>query len=474
MSQGDPLFRREPSRNGTTRATVAALAAHKRLDEAWLRKRFSLSDEANGLRIPYANPDGTRARARLRENTETSQPTKWIGAGEMTVYVAPGALGAERGRGELVIEEGESDCWTLELHGVPALGVPGSGMAQLIAAEHVAGLKRVLIMREPGKSGATFVRGVTERLREVGFDGEVLVIDLQATCGVKDPSALHVRDPQTFKSEWKRAVEAAERFPAVIDWPPLYPQPQLDPAALHGLAGEIVQYLDPLVEATPIGMLLELLCAFGNAAGPASYALVGDDMHPARLFVCLVGPTSTGGKGNADAAIRPFIRAMDDDWFAAARASGFGVNGQRHSWPGRKPRSPEPSSPAQDERQSRVFDLHVEGRSLREIAKLLGIDRGTASLDVQMEGQRRADERAHERGALIEASCRRYESVLWRANLRIEQLMKCVGGKGEATSDATFNPVAARAIVEQERIILTALTRLDELLGLTYEPSRRF
>lgn len=149
------------------------------------------------------------------------------------------------------------------------------------------------------------------------------------------------------------------------------------------------------------------------------------------------------------------------------------VNGQRHAWPGRKPRSPEPSSPAQDQRQTRAFELHVDGHSLRDIAKLLGVDRGTVSLDLQMEGRRRADERAGERDALVALSCQRYESIIWQANLRIEELTKCVDGQVGAAG-AAFNHVAVRAIQEQERIIIKAQSRIDELLGLTHLPSRRF
>lgn len=322
MNTGD--MPRHPAHNGATRATVAALAAFKQLDEDWLRKRFRLSNEANGVRIPYTTFDGKPARARLRENTETSHPTKWNGGGEMTAYADPATLAAAGSGKELTIVEGESNVWTLEAQNIPALGVPGASMTSLISAQHVDEIETIRIVRDPDAAGKGFVAAVIDRLREIGFGGEFRVVDLQAACGAKDPSDLHICNAQAFQAEWKRADEAAECFPSVIDWPPIYPAPQLDAAALYGLAGKIIRCLDPLVEATPIGMLLELLCAFGNAGGPASYALVGDDKHPARLFVCLVGPTSTGGKGNADAAIRPFIRGMDCDWFAAARASGFG------------------------------------------------------------------------------------------------------------------------------------------------------
>lgn len=161
-----------PSRNGTARATVAALAAHKRLDEAWLRKRFGLSDEPNGVRIPYTHVDGTPARSRLREKTETSHPTKWTGAGEMTLYAAPGVLEAARSRKERTFVEGESDVWSLEAHDISALGVPGASMTHLITAEHIDGIETVRVVREPDDAGKKFVAAVVKRLRELGFNDE--------------------------------------------------------------------------------------------------------------------------------------------------------------------------------------------------------------------------------------------------------------------------------------------------------------
>lgn len=107
------------------------------------------------------------------------------------------------------------------------------------------------------------------------------------------------------------------------EWGDAYPWPSLDRAALYGLAGEIVEAIAPNTEAAPVAMLLTLLAAFGNAAGADSRAMVGDDEHPPRLFVALVGPTASGAKGTSLGAIRPILRAADDAWFSAARVNGF-------------------------------------------------------------------------------------------------------------------------------------------------------
>jgi hypothetical protein len=122
----------------------------------------------------------------------------------------------------------------------------------------------------------------------------------------------------------REAVAPETREPK---WGDAYPWPVLSGAALYGLAGEIVDAIAPNTEAAPAAMLLTLLAAFGNAAGPESRAMVLADEHPARLFVALVGETASGAKGTSFASVSPILRAADDVWFSAARIGGF-VSGE--------------------------------------------------------------------------------------------------------------------------------------------------
>jgi hypothetical protein len=79
----------------------------------------------------------------------------------------------------------------------------------------------------------------------------------------------------------------------------------LDPAALQGLAGDVVRALRAHTEASDPAVLLHFLTAFGVAAGGGPHVAVGNDKHPARLFTVFVGPTGLGRKGTAHAAARP-------------------------------------------------------------------------------------------------------------------------------------------------------------------------
>ena len=53
------------------------------------------------------------------------------------------------------------------------------------------------------------------------------------------------------------------------------PWPTLEEEAYYGLPGEIVHAIEPHTEADPVAVLINLLCAFGNAIGRGAYFKVG-------------------------------------------------------------------------------------------------------------------------------------------------------------------------------------------------------
>jgi uncharacterized protein DUF3987 len=88
----------------------------------------------------------------------------------------------------------------------------------------------------------------------------------------------------------------------------------LDPAALRGLAGEIVQTIEPYSEADPATLLLNVLVAFGNTIGCSSHAVVNHDEHPGRLFVVQVGLSGKGRKGTGWKPIKYLFSKVDPEW----------------------------------------------------------------------------------------------------------------------------------------------------------------
>ncbi len=101
------------------------------------------------------------------------------------------------------------------------------------------------------------------------------------------------------------------------------PWPELAPEALHGLPGDVVRAVEPHTEADPVAVLANLTCAYGNAVGRGTYALVGADRHHLNLFAGLVGETSKGRKGTSASHVRELMHAADSDWADGCNQNGL-------------------------------------------------------------------------------------------------------------------------------------------------------
>jgi hypothetical protein len=90
--------------------------------------------------------------------------------------------------------------------------------------------------------------------------------------------------------------------------------PELDPAALYGLAGDVVRAIEPHCEADPVAILANTLTAFGSVAGRGAFAQVGGDEHHLKLFIGLVGETAKGRKGTSWGPVRGLLEDVDPGW----------------------------------------------------------------------------------------------------------------------------------------------------------------
>ena len=70
--------------------------------------------------------------------------------------------------------------------------------------------------------------------------------------------------------------------------------PVLDEAALYGLAGDVVRALNPHTEADPVGILIQLLIAFGNVIGNNPYYQVESDRTTQICSVFTSAPARRG------------------------------------------------------------------------------------------------------------------------------------------------------------------------------------
>jgi hypothetical protein len=107
---------------------------------------------------------------------------------------------------------------------------------------------------------------------------------------------------------------------AVAGWP------EIDPAAYHGLAGDVVRALDPTTEADPNACLFTFLAWAGCYLGNDAYLLGGNTEHPGRIWPVLVGQSASGAKGTAVAAVGQLARAVDPAFYTKNRASGLSTS----------------------------------------------------------------------------------------------------------------------------------------------------
>ena len=118
---------------------------------------------------------------------------------------------------------------------------------------------------------------------------------------------------QQIDAQAQLPIRSAPRTPP----PPSVPQnPTLSQDALYGVAGVAVRALAPHTEAHPAAILLQLLAAFGNAAGPAPHCMVDATRHGLNLFVVLVGESSKARKGTSWNQIRRLFAEVDHPWVA--------------------------------------------------------------------------------------------------------------------------------------------------------------
>jgi hypothetical protein len=90
--------------------------------------------------------------------------------------------------------------------------------------------------------------------------------------------------------------------------------PVLDSAALHGVIGDLVHGIEPHSEADPVALLIQALCAYGNALNRGPHFQTEADSHHMNLFAALVGETSKGRKGTSWGHIRRIFMDIDPDW----------------------------------------------------------------------------------------------------------------------------------------------------------------
>jgi len=99
--------------------------------------------------------------------------------------------------------------------------------------------------------------------------------------------------------------------------------PKIHQAAFHGLAGNIVEAIQPYSEADPVAILVNILTAYGNCICSGPHFLVEKSQHRLNLFVVQVGKSAKGRKGTAWSTPKFMLHAVDRDWAEKRIKSGL-------------------------------------------------------------------------------------------------------------------------------------------------------
>jgi hypothetical protein len=100
-----------------------------------------------------------------------------------------------------------------------------------------------------------------------------------------------------------------------------FPQP-MEPSAYYGLAGEVVNRIEPESEAAKEAILSQFLVGVGNIVGRGPYKIQGA-RHHLNEFCVLVGETSFGRKGTAWYGTENLLGCLDLSWLAERIQDGF-------------------------------------------------------------------------------------------------------------------------------------------------------
>jgi hypothetical protein len=220
----------------------------------------------------------------------------------------------------------------LWLHGLPALGLPGSNAASCLDASHLEGIETLYFVREPDRGGDALAAQLPERLARLEFSGRVF--EARMPSGVKDPSDLHSLDPKKFLNEWGTITTTARRIDRGDAWDgglgtrsggscvrpqgweeplPLSALPEATAFPLSVLPEDLKAFVEEAAWALncPVDFVaVPLLALAGGAIGNARRLAITDSHDQgAAIFAVVVGQPGSGKSPALELASAPLEEA---------------------------------------------------------------------------------------------------------------------------------------------------------------------
>jgi hypothetical protein len=275
--------------------TLKEYSEEKKLPEDFLRG-LGLRDvtyfEKPAVRIPYPDEVGQEAAVRFRVSLDGTEKFRWRSGNQPLPYGLR-LLGEARAAGFVVLVEGESDCHTLWYHEIPALGIPGASNWRDGWATYLDGIEKIYAVIEPDQGGDT----LREKLTECGAIRERLyLLELGEH---KDPSVLHLADPDSFKECFEVALEDAK------------PWTELERAEAEAVSREAWERCQELAQESDILGRFAAELARSGVAGESRiakllYLAVTSRLLQRPVSVALKGPSS-GGKSHVVERVLSFV-----------------------------------------------------------------------------------------------------------------------------------------------------------------------
>lgn len=198
-----------PMKKNLEEFTIKELAWHKNIPLDFLQK-IGAYQENGHVKISYKDKDGQETcRQRIRKACTAKEGSKWV-VDERPIMPYGLWLEMNQNSDYVLMVEGESDSWTAWYNDFPALGIPGADMTKTIQYEHIKKYNKIYIVQEPDHGGEIFVKGIKERLDNIGWNGQAIVVQIGSEA--KDTNELWKQNPdkKKFRERYEALLKRAE------------------------------------------------------------------------------------------------------------------------------------------------------------------------------------------------------------------------------------------------------------------------
>ena len=192
-----------------------------------------------------------------------------------------------------ILVEGESDCHTLWFYEIPALGIPGASNWGDGWTTYLNGIEKIYAVIEPDQGGDILREKLTgcEAIRER--------LHLLELAEHKDPSSLHLADPERFRERFEAALRDAK------------PWIEVERAEAEAASHEAWERCQKLAQGPDtLGRFAAELARSGVAGeeeiAKLLYLAVTSRLLSRPVSIALKGPSS-GGKSHVVERVRSFF-----------------------------------------------------------------------------------------------------------------------------------------------------------------------